>query len=66
MLLTKGAKTMFIIVFTMILVVVTIIYIVFTRIGNVVKQSKVRFGQLLYHRLYNFTIVSQSCVTSGR
>ena len=40
MLLTKGAKTMFIIVFTMILIVVTIIYIVFTKIGNVVRHLK--------------------------
>ena len=40
MLLTKGAKTMFVIVFTMILIVVTIIYIVFTKIGNVVKHQK--------------------------
>ena len=35
MLLIKGAKTMFIIVFTMILIVATIIYIVFTKIGVV-------------------------------
>ena len=40
MLLTKGAKTMFIIVFTMIIIVVTIIYIVFTKIGNVVRHLK--------------------------
>ena len=32
-LLIKGAKTMFIIVFTMILIVATMIYIVFTKIG---------------------------------
>ena len=32
MLLIKGAKTMFIIVFTMILIVATILYIVFTKI----------------------------------
>ena len=40
MLLTKGAKTMFIIVFTMILIVFTIIHIVFTKIGNVVRYLK--------------------------
>ena len=40
MLLTKGAKTMFIIVFTMINIVVTIIYIVFTKIGNIVRHPK--------------------------
>ena len=50
MLLTKGAKTMFIIVFTMILIVVTMIYIVFTKIGNVVKHQKNAWGQLLFHR----------------
>ena len=40
MLLIKGAKTMFIIVFTMILIVATIIYIVFAKIGNVLKHLK--------------------------
>ena len=40
---------MFILVFTMILIVVTMIYIVFAKIGNALKQSKVRFGKLLYH-----------------
>ena len=40
MLLIKGAKTMFNIVFTMILIVATIIYIVFTKIGNVLKHIK--------------------------
>ena len=40
MLLIKGAKTMFIIVFTMILIVATMIYIVFTKIGNVLKHLK--------------------------
>ena len=41
MLLIKGAKTMFIIVFTMILIVATMIYnIVFAKIGNVLKHLK--------------------------
>ena len=40
MLLIKGAKTMFIIVFTRILIVATMIYIVFTKIGNVMKHIK--------------------------
>ena len=57
MLLTKGAKTMFIIVFTMILIVVTIIYIVFTKIGNVVKHLKYAWGNCY---IIAFTI-SQSC-----
>ena len=37
MLLIKWAKTMFIIVFTMINIVATIIYIVFAKIGNVLR-----------------------------
>ena len=40
MLLIKGAKTMFIIVFTMILIVATMIYIVLAKIGNVLKHLK--------------------------
>ena len=39
-LLIKGAKIMFIIVFTMILIVATMIYIVFAKIGNVLKHLK--------------------------
>ena len=38
MLLIKGAKTMFIIVFTMLLIVATIIYIVFTKIGSILER----------------------------
>ena len=40
MLLIKGAKTMFNIVFTMINIVATIIYIVFTKIGSILKRLK--------------------------
>ena len=40
MLLIKGAKIMFIIVFTMIYIVATMIYIVFAKIGNVLKHLK--------------------------
>ena len=40
MLLVKGAKTMFIIVFTRILIVATMILIVFAKIGNVLKHLK--------------------------
>ena len=49
MLLIKGAKTMFNIVFTMILIVATMIYIVLAKIGNVFEAAKVRLGQLRYH-----------------
>ena len=44
MLLIKGVKTMFIIVFTMILIVATMIYIVFTKIGDVLKHLKYAWG----------------------
>ena len=37
MLLIKGAKTMYIIVFTRINIVATMIYIVFAKIGNVLR-----------------------------
>ena len=40
MLLIKGAKTMFIIVFTRILIVATIIYIIYTKIGSILKCLK--------------------------
>ena len=40
MLLIKGAKTMYIIVFIMILIVATIIYIVLTKIGSILKRLK--------------------------
>ena len=40
MLLVKGIKIMFIVVFTMILIVATILYIVFTKIGGILKRLK--------------------------
>ena len=43
-LLIKGAKIMFIIVFTMILIVATMIYIVFAKIGTVLKHLKYAWG----------------------
>ena len=48
MLLNKGSKTMFIIVFTMIFIVATIIYIVFTKID--VKDERCFFlGGIHYY-----------------
>ena len=44
MLLIQGAKTMFIIVFSMILIVATMIYIVFAKIGDVLKCLKYVWG----------------------
>ena len=40
MILTKGAKTMFNIVLTMIIIVAAMIYIVFTKIGSILKRLK--------------------------
>ena len=44
MLLIQGAKTMLIIVFSMILIVATMIYIVFAKIDNVLKCLKYVWG----------------------